>query len=74
MQEKKKTHTRDKVTGMTYTDLIRVGMRYWKDAETQAYISWVVRNHGKEYFTAGMFAGSILTLFLLCLVAILLPQ
>ena len=74
MQEKKKTHTRDKVTGMTYTDLIRVGMRYWKDAETQAYISWVVRNSGKKYFTAGMFAGSILTLFLLCLVAILLPQ
>ena len=71
MSEKKTSHVYDRHTGMSVIELVKIGMRFWEDNEAKMYIEWVVHNRGKKYFLAGVLTGAILSLFVLCLIAIL---
>ena len=62
------------IGGIPTTELLKIGMRYWEDYSTQMYIEWVVRRRGRVYFAVGLLTGTVLELFVLCLIAILTQQ
>lgn len=45
----------------TYTskELLRIGMKYWGDNDTQAYIEWCCRRRGATCFKVGLVVGAI---------------
>lgn len=55
----------------TSKELLQIGMKYWGDNDTQAYIEWCCRRRGKTCFKAGIAIGIVLTLFVQSLILLL---